>query len=178
MDMRFNIIATTPRGLEHEGASELYALLRELGDEAPKIERSQVAGLLLCETSLSPFDVTRRASELARGQPESIRVLQRLIPVERVVRSEVEDISRAAQELAVKIGEAESYRITVEKRFTSLSSREIIERVAAGIERKVNLEAPDWVVLIEVIGGITAISVLRPAQILNFRRLAAPPPEG
>jgi len=56
----------------------------------------------------------------------------------------------------------------VEKRHTQLSSREIIEAVASRIERKVRLENPDWIVLVEVLGGLTGISVVRPDQILSL----------
>ncbi|MER3601991.1 MAG: hypothetical protein C4339_04640 [Nitrososphaerota archaeon] len=170
--MAINLIATTPRGFEYEGASELLALLREAGDESPRIERSKVAGLLLCETGLPVFEALSKIAELVRSDPGRVRRLQRLIPVEKVVRSELEDIARAAQELASRIEEGATYRVTVEKRFTALSSREIIERIASGIKRKVSLERPDWVVLVEVIGGLTAISVIRPEQVLNLRRMA------
>jgi tRNA acetyltransferase TAN1 len=48
-----------------------------------------------------------------------------------------------------------------------LGSLEIIEPVAEVIERRVDLENPDWVVLIEVVGNETGVSVIRLNDVLN-----------
>jgi len=68
----------------------------------------------------------------------------------------------------------------VEKRWTSLRSREIIEAVAEGIDRRVDLENPDWVVLIEIIGKYAGVSVIRPSDILHAlkERRATDEPRG
>ncbi len=70
-------------------------------------------------------------------------------------------------QLAAQIRENETFRVTVEKRFTELSSNEIIEAAAANIEREVDLANPDKIVLIEVVGGFTGISVLDPSSIIS-----------
>ena len=72
--------------------------------------------------------------------------------------------------LASRIGEEESFRITVEKRRTILRSMEVIDAVADGIDRKVVLEEPDWIVLIEVVGRVTGVSVIRPECLLNVQK--------
>jgi len=57
--------------------------------------------------------------------------------------------------------------VTVEKRFTTTHTKDIVEKVAGNIKRKVNLTAPDKVVLIEVVGGLTGVSVIKPEDILS-----------
>jgi tRNA acetyltransferase TAN1 len=69
-------------------------------------------------------------------------------------------------ELSAEIGTDETFRVTVEKRFTQTSSRDIIEAAAANIERKVDLNNPGKILLIEVVGGLTGLSVIKPDQIL------------
>ena len=54
----------------------------------------------------------------------------------------------------------------MEKRFTSLHTRELIEAVAMGIDRKVDLENPDKILLIEVVGGLTGMSLIKPSDVL------------
>ncbi|MEM1676304.1 MAG: THUMP domain-containing protein [Nitrososphaerota archaeon] len=93
--------------------------------------------------------------------------LLRFIPIEDVVPSRIEDIAESVEKLASKIPEDASFRITVEKRHTSLSSQEIIKASAEKVQRRVDLKNPDYIVLIEVIGGVTGISVLKPSQILS-----------
>jgi len=58
----------------------------------------------------------------------------------------------------------------VEKRFTTTHSKEIIEKVAAIIKRKVDLSNPDKVVLIEVVGAFTGVSVLNPQDIVSVQK--------
>jgi tRNA acetyltransferase TAN1 len=44
----------------------------------------------------------------------------------------------------------------------------LIEAAAANIKRRVNLSRPDKVVLIEVLGGLTGLSVVKPEEILSI----------
>jgi len=55
--LNFNLICTTHRGLEHEASSELFALLTQMGDEAPDVMRTGLRGLLIAKTSLQPIKV-------------------------------------------------------------------------------------------------------------------------
>jgi len=59
-----------------------------------------------------------------------------------------------------KVNEKETYRITVEKRNSNLSTKEIISTIAKNIQNKVALEKPDWIILIEILGDSTGLSVL------------------
>jgi tRNA acetyltransferase TAN1 len=61
----------------------------------------------------------------------------------------------------------ETFRITVERRNTSLRSSEIIATVGSEIDNRVDLENPDWIVLVEIIGKLVGISVLRPNEIFS-----------
>ncbi|MEM2947309.1 MAG: THUMP domain-containing protein, partial [Candidatus Bathyarchaeia archaeon] len=91
----------------------------------------------------------------------------RIIPIEKVIRTDLGEIQRAATELSSKIGKNETFRVTVEKRFTETSTRDIIEAAAANIERRVDLNKPNKILLIEVIGGLTGLSVIKPEEILS-----------
>ncbi|MCW3993414.1 MAG: THUMP domain-containing protein, partial [Candidatus Bathyarchaeota archaeon] len=104
--------------------------------------------------------------KILKERPYEFRYTFRVIPIEKVVRTDLGEIERATTELVSRIEEGESFRVTVEKRFTGTSSKDIIEAVAGNIERKVDLGNPDKIVLIEVVGGLTGISIIRPEQIL------------
>ena len=62
--------------------------------------------------------------------------------------------------------ENETFRVTVEKRFTNLHSRELVEAAAADIKNRVDLETPDKILLIEVLGGLTGMALIKPNSIL------------
>ena len=48
-----------------------------------------------------------------------------------------------------------------------LGSSEVIAAIAKEIDNKVDLENPNWVVLVEIVGRWTGISVLKPNQIFS-----------
>lgn len=162
----FNLLATTSRGNEDDACSELWYLLGQIGDSASTVDKTGVAGLVAAKTAFNPFEVIEKFRKILRERPYEFRYTLRLIPIEKVVRTDLGEIQRVATELSSKIGENETFRVTVEKRFTETSTRDIIEAAAANIERKVDLNKPDKILLIEVIGGLTGISVIKPDDIL------------
>jgi tRNA acetyltransferase TAN1 len=80
------------------------------------------------------------------------------------------EIEKAALTISEGIGTNEKFRVTVEKRHTKLSSKSIIEVVAKKIQRTVDLEAPDRILLIEIIGELAGLSLITPADVLSVER--------
>lgn len=153
-----------------EACSELWMHLRDAGDDEPKVNRSRIMGLVEAKTSLEPLEATGRMRSQLHDAPDRFRSIYRIIPIQRLVDTDLTSIAEAAQKMAERIGEEDSFRVTVEKRRTGLGSREIVEAVAENIDRRVDLEDPDWVVLVEVIGDRTGVSVIPPEGILNVQK--------
>jgi len=166
----FNLIISCARRLENDACSEIWFLLGEIGDKDPKVERTEISGLIVAKTSLDPFQAVQKLKEMLRRSSAEFRYTLKVVPVERVVPTRLELIEEAATELSTKIGECETFRVTVEKRHTELSTKEIIEAAARHIDRKVNLKKPDRIVLIEVMGGVTGISIIKPNDILSVAK--------
>lgn len=162
----FNLLITTSRGNEEDACSEIWYLLGEIGDSAAKVDKTGISGLIAAKSAFNPFEVVEKFRKILKERPYEFRYTLRVIPIEKVVRTDLGEIERTVTELASKIKENESFRVTVEKRFTHTSTKDIIEAAAANIERRVDLSNPDKIVLIEVVGGLTGISVIRPEQIL------------
>jgi tRNA acetyltransferase TAN1 len=93
-----------------------------------------------------------------------------VIPIEKVLRTDLSEIQRIATELGSKIGKKEAFRVTVEKRFTETPTSDIIDAAAANIENKVDLNEPDKILLVEIVGGFTGISVIKPNDILSVMK--------
>ena len=175
----FNLLATADNYNRSQACSELWMLLRAVGDETPSVDRSPVKGLITARTSLDPQEAIRRLREELHVNRDHFKVLLRVMPIEVRVQTTLEEIKEASRRLASKIPEDDAYRITVEKRRTDLRSMEVIDAVAEGIERRVDLENPDWVLLIQIIGRTTGISVIPPDGLLNVQKeRAALPAKG
>jgi tRNA acetyltransferase TAN1 len=165
-----NLLATSEIWSESEACSELWMLLRAVGDETPVVDRSPIRGLIAAKTNLEPVEaIVRLRSKLAEN-PEGFRVLLRVMPIEEMVPTDLGGIMEAVHRLASKIGEKESFRVTLEKRRTHLRSREVIDAVAERIDRRVDLEGYDWNVLIEIISKTTGISVIPRHGLLNVQK--------
>ena len=165
--MDFNLIISCARGMESDACSEAWFLLGEIGDKDPKVEKTEISGLIIAKTSLDPFRAVHKLREMLKRSPEEFRYTFRIIPLQAVIPTRVELIEKVAAELSKRIGEKETFRVTVKKRHTELSTKKIIEAVAKHIDRKVNLEKPDKIVLIEVMGKVTGVSVIKPDDILS-----------
>ena len=164
----FNLLITTARGSEEDACSEIWYLIGEMGDREVKVDKTGIRGLIAAKTVLSPFNVIDRLRTTLKERPYEFRYTLRVIPIEKVVRTDLSEIQHTVRELASRIGENETFRVTVEKRFTSTPTRDIIEAAAANIQHKVNLTKPDKIVLIEIVGGLTGISVIKPEDMISI----------
>lgn len=163
----FNLLVTTHRNMETEASSEMHALLAELGDEGSEIDYTNVSGLLTARTNLEPLEVVQKIRKMVLDEPWKLRYVLRLIPIEVVVNTDLDSIKDTALKLASRIKDNETFRVTVEKRRSDIPSTDIIEAVASVIDREVSLKEQDWIVLVEIIGKETGISVIKPDSIFS-----------
>ncbi len=165
-----NLIITCPRHLEPETEDELTDILEEFGDSDVKVTITSMSGILTVETNLDPIKVVRKIKEMLLDEPWSVRYCKRIIPIQKVVESKIEEIQKSIMELSHQMLDKETYRISIEKRNSDLSSKEIITKIANQIKNKVSLEFPDKVLLIEILGNKTGISILKKTDILSTEK--------
>ena len=165
-----DLLATSDIWSMSAACSELWMLLRAAGDETPTVYRTRVKGLIAAETNLEPVEAIRRIRGELRERPESFKNLLRVLPVEATVPTEIGEIVETALRLAEKIPGDESFRVTLDKRRTELRSREVIDAVAEKIDRKVDLEEPDWIVLVEIVGKRTGVAVVPRDGVISVQK--------
>ncbi len=168
---KFNIIVTCQRNREDVAIHELESIFFLLGDPDARFRKSHVRGLILGWTNLDIHRLHKELLELIRERPFDFRNTKRYIPIDKVVETDVEAIRDAALELAKSIPEEATYKISVEKRFSELSSRELIDAIAPNVDRKVSLENPDYILLIEIVGNKTGVSLIRPEEIISVDKV-------
>ena len=167
--MNFNLLVTTYRHREYDALDELTLLLQRFGDESPILEIQEVSGIILAITNLNPFKLTTKYKELLAEEPWQFRYILRSIPIERSFYTDLKNSDIEVEDLVMKkLKRNDSFRITIEKRHTSLRSKEIISSIANKLNGyKVSLENPNWIILIEIIGNKTGISVLKEIDIFS-----------
>ena len=134
------------------------------------IDRSAYDGIIEVGVE-NPKALMSFITEFVRSEPFKVRYIMRIIPVDRVVDTKVEDILRAVKELAPAIGPGETFRITIEARDSPYKDRELIDAIAGAVDRKVDLDSPDKVVLLQIFGEYAGVSVISPHDILSIQKL-------
>jgi len=165
-----NLIVTCPRHFELESKEELRKILQDQGDENPVFLATDMSGIFTVSTNIEGLDIIRRIKEMISEEPWTLRYIRRIIPIQTTSNTELEEIVKEAVLLSKVMKDNESFRISIEKRNSSISSREIISKIAEKISNKVSLENYDWKILIEILGRHTGISVLKNQDILSVEK--------
>jgi len=163
-----NLIITCARSLESETKNEIKKILGELGDQEPKILNVGMRGILMVDSKIEPLKIIDWVKNKIIEEPWLIRYCLRIIPIQRITETEIDKIKQTVIKLKDTIQKNDSYRITIEKRNTSISSNEIITEVAEIFPNKVSLNQPDWIILIEIIGNETGISILKNDEMFSL----------
>ncbi len=166
----FNLLVSSSRGNEREANSELRYLVGELGDRSVRTDYTPVSGLTVAKTALDPLRVVSGLRFILKERPWELRYILKVKLVREVVPCEIEKISDAAAGQASAITEGETFRVSIEKRQSKMSSKEIIDSVASKVPRRVDLRNPSKIVQIEIIGTVAGVSVIEPGQILGVER--------
>ncbi len=165
-----NFIITCQRNLEDETIQEIQALFDEFGDSSLEVKKTKFSGIVEVSTHLEIFEVIKKIREKISEEPWSIRFCSRIIPIQKQCDSEMESIKENVKKMISCIMENQSYRITIEKRDSTLKSKEVISEIADLIPNKVSLEHSDWEIIIQIMSKITGISILPRNSILSISK--------
>jgi len=163
-----NLIITCARNLESETKNEIKKIFDELGDQEPEILNVGMRGILMVDTIIEPSKIIDWVKNKIVEEPWLIRYCLRIIPIQSITETNIDKIKQNVIKLKDSIQKNDSYRITVEKRNTSLSTNEIITEIAKIFPNKVSLNKPDLIVLIEILGDKTGISILKDSELFSL----------
>jgi tRNA acetyltransferase TAN1 len=169
IELDFNHLISCIRNRERNAALEVEDLISHVaGDESVETELTGIRSLIVARTTLEPREVIRKLRTLAIEDPWRFQYTLKYVPIDLVVQTNVDLIAEASKRLIPRIKTDESFRITCNKRHSQLHCTEIVRSVAALVERKVDLENPDKVLQIEVIGDRTGVAMLEHHDVLSL----------
>ena len=166
-----NLIATCSRHLEEEACDEISEIIGELGDDSPRIGKSSFSGIIWAETSIDPFVAIQNIKKMILDEPWRMRYCHRFIPISHTTSATLENIVESVKNQLKVMKDSDTYRITIEKRGSDISSKELISSIADAIPNKVSLESYDWNVMIQIMGGIVGVSILKEEDILSTLKI-------
>ena len=174
MRVSFNLIVTHEPGYENYllARSQLYDIL---GSALRIVDVSQSIILAMVP---DPYDAVR----ILKDKLPSSTTILRIIPVDIVTEPVVDKVAEAVKKLALeRIGKDESFKIRVDghlyedqgETWRLLHKKDSIEKIAAEIDRKVDLSNPTWLIYIKVLKiwrslEKAAIVVAKPSDIVSM----------
>ncbi len=167
----FNIIVTCGRFMENNTMRELETIFYLLGDKNARFWKSPVSGIVLGYINLDPHGVINEIRKMLYEKPWEFRFSKRFIPVDLSIPTKPELIIEKAIDLSKRIPEDATYRITIEKRHSDIRSRDLIDSIALQIPNKVSLRNPDYILLIEIIGKVTGLSLIKPDEVISVEKI-------
>lgn len=165
-----NLLVTSQKGSEAKASAEFKEIALQRGHRKLHIEKAGFDGILEIEIENSR-DFIAFMRDYVRSEPFRVHFIQRMIPVDIVADTTLEQIKEAATQIAPQVLEGETFRIDITDRESPVSRKELIDTIAGVFDRKVNLNSPDKVFNVEVMGEYTAMSVARPDEILSITKL-------
>ena len=166
-----NLIVTCSRNFEEETKNEIKNILDKLGDKTPEVTITDLSGILTVKTSIGLDSVIRKIKQILDDEPWSVRYSLRIIPIQGISTTNIDAIVSEMKKLTSIIQEHESFKIVVEKRNSDISSKEIIFEIAKDLQNKVSMENPDWILLVEILGEKSGVSVVKEDSIISVQKI-------
>lgn len=155
-------IVSSPRTGEYKASIELsYFLSHYLEYENVEVNPSEdISGLSIATFSADPITILSDVENQLEKDPSVLKYTLKLVPFNYKVETDLDEINKVAAELAQQIEEKDTWRISLRKRHTDLSREEIIDTVAKEFTSgEVDLEEPDYYVIVEILGTDTYLGV-------------------
>jgi len=154
-----------------DAKEEITRTLKMLGDEEPIVKPTFAEGIIGVKTRLDSREVIHELLKLFNEDPLVFQYTLKWVPIDLWVYSDMDSMKKGVTELKNRIRAGEKWRMTVEKRrYTKHHRIEIIEEIAELIDEKVDLENPDKILRIDIIGKFAGISVLAPDEVFSVAK--------
>lgn len=127
------------------------------------IVQTNISGLICGSIRGNPQDFINFLRVKLQESPWEIRYLLRFLPIQRVVLTDLDLIKDTSLDLITETitNKHQTIKIYVEKRHTNMKKMDIIDKIGPHLNLPVDLTNPQWILLIEIIGKYTGISILK-----------------
>lgn len=167
----FNLLVSCSWGGFRRAKGEITRVLQLLGDENPIVKPTFAKGVIGVKTRLNPREAVQELRKLFKEDPSILQHTSKWIPVDLWTYSTMAFMKRTVTELGKSILKGEKWRLTLEKRRYTLHHKiEIIRELAELIDRKVDLENPDKIIRIDIIGKYAGVSLLKPQEVFSVEK--------
>ena len=168
----FNLLISTSRYNETNAKAELWFTLLMCGDKYPIISTSNYPGLITALSNIEAKEIIIKIKEILKEDPHFFQYILKILPIDFICELKIQTIKKVVEDNYKKyINDGETFAIHLKRRKNEQIRRDLlIETVARKIENKVNLNNPNKIILIELLGNICGISFIKKEDIVKVNR--------
>lgn len=169
----YNIVVTFHPNGKAKAEEEIAQRIKENGLVLEDMMESSVSGLILLRVTGDGKEAVSKLRSFAMRFPELFRNTHRWTPVEEWVRSDPEAMVSAARVFGEKIGNQDRWRMELHKRrYEGGSNLDLVKMLTDPIQKgTVDLEQPEVILNVEIIGGFAGFSLLNEDEFLDVNQV-------
>jgi tRNA acetyltransferase TAN1 len=140
-------------------------------DSYPIISGIQFPGLVTAYTNLNPKKVISKIKKIQKKNPKFFQYILKIIPIDFICETDTSTIKKIIKDKYEQfIDKKDSFKITLNRRHhEKIERNSFIQKIASVIDNVVDLEDPDKIIRIEVLGNISGISFLKKNQFIRIK---------
>ena len=141
------------------------------GDIYPIISKLSFPGLITALTNIEAKKFISQIREILKSDPNFFQYILKIVPIDFVCETTTQILTKLVHEqYKTFITPHDSFKILLKRRkHEKINRTTIIESIADGINNKVDLEAPDKIIRIEVLGNFSGVSFLEKKDIIRIK---------
>lgn len=165
-----DLLVTFDSAHQSKAIEQLKKLLELVGEEQ-SIQKTEVEGDAIVQVN-DPFKTVEKVREEMQKGAEKFSYLSRFIPITVWTEPKVEKMQKAISDQLDKIGEEEKWKMSLEKRgWDEMPSQKLIVKLTEVVDRKnVDLDSPEKIIQVEIVGEKAGVSILKPEQLLEAKK--------
>jgi len=150
---------------------EVINVFKAIGDK-PDFLESKFEGVFLLKES-NPKDKVKQLKQSAKKNAKLFSRTFHYIPVDIWVKSEIKNMQNAIKPLVKNIKDEEKWKMDISMRhYKKHNFKELIEKLTGVVDRKnVDLENPEKIIKVEILGDKAAIALLNPEEFLETPKI-------
>ncbi len=167
--MKANLLVTYDPSHIGTAKKEVVDLLKEIKYPG-KILNSKIDGLMSVRVK-NAKNAVKKLLLIAKKKPSKFVQTYKWIPVDKWSKTNVKVMQKAVKSLAKNIKKNERWKLDLGKRKTKLHERELIIKLTDQINQpNIDLNNPDKIVKVEIVGSNAALALLKKDEYLNVTK--------
>jgi len=165
-----NLLVSTSKYNEINAEAELWFALLTIGDKYPIISKIEFPGLIIALSSINCKEIVKKFRDIIREDSKFFKFILKIVPIDFVCETNPKIIRQIVNEhYKTYIRENDTFKINLKRRkHEQIERNSFIEIIAKNITNKVNLNNPNKIIHIEILGKYTGVSFLTHDDILKL----------